>query len=433
MIKRIFTYLALIICVHSYSQEVLSLDAAIKTVLEKNYSVLIAKNETEIAKAQNNLGNAGMSPTVSLNGSLSLSNLNSYQEFNTGATQDREGAKSSGVNASLNASWMIFDGLKMFAIKKRLSQNEQLSNLQAKQNIESVIYNTIIAYNSVVKQLQLIKAAEQNLNIYEERKKIAELKYSIGSDSKIDLLLATTDVNTAKSNILQLNLQLLNAKTTLNNLMNKNVDNDFVTSDSIIINFNPELSELKRSVSNANSSLLISKQNEQILGQTIKEAQSANLPFLQLNAGYNFTRSQSQAGFVFLNRQNGVNASLTAGWIIFNGNKNNRLVKEKNISLLNQKFITEQLNMQVDALVYLNYKTFELNKEIIDLEKQNLSDSKELLTISIERYKLGKSAFLETIETQRKLEEAQVRYINAVFAAKVSETELLRANGNLVK
>jgi outer membrane protein TolC len=51
----------------------------------------------------------------------------------------------------------------------------------------------------------------------------------------------------------------------------------------------------------------------------------------------------------------------------------------------------------------------------------------------MERYKVGKANLLETIETQKILEDAQVRYIEALFAIKMSETDLLKANGSLIK
>lgn len=416
-----------------YAQSVLTIEEAIKTGLEKNYSILMVKNEQEIAKLQNNFGNAGMSPTVSINANLNLATINSYQEFISGVVQERNGAQSNNTGASVNVGWMIFDGLKMFAVKKRLGLNEQLTAIELKQQMENTVYEIVSAYYSVVKTNELIKAAKQNLSIYEERKKLAKLKYEIGSDSKVDVLLSQSNENKAKSAIVQLELQLLNAKTNLNVLLNKPVDTDFTTTDSIVVNYNPNIDELKKEVTKSNSSILISKQNELITQQSIKEARSANLPFVQLNGAYNFTRSQSQAGFVFLNRQAGLNAGLTAGWTLFNGTKNSNLVKEKNILYLNQKYITEQIQQQVDGLVYNSYKTYVLNKTIVDLEKQNLADSKEVLNVSIERYKVGKANLLETIETQKNLEDAQVRYIEALYAIKMSETDLLRANGSLVK
>ena len=435
MIKMLHKILVLLVGLSSglYAQSVLTIEEAIKTGLEKNYSVLMVKNEQEIAKLQNNFGNAGMSPTVSINANLNLANINSYQEFSTGVIQERNGAQSNNTGASVNVGWMIFDGLKMFAVKKRLGLNEQLTAIELKQQMENTVYEIVAAYYSVVKTNELIKAAKQNLSIYEERKKLAKLKYEIGSDSKVDVLLSQSNENKAKSAIVQLELQLLNAKTKLNVLLNKPVDTDFKTSDSIIVNYNPTIEDLKKEVSKSNSSILMSKQSELMMQQSIKEARSANLPFVQLNGAYNFTRSQSQAGFVFLNRQAGLSAGLTAGWTIFNGTKNSKLVKERNILYLNQKYMTEQTQLQVDGQVYNSYKTYELNKTIVELEKQNLIDSKEVLDVSIERYKVGKANLLETIETQKNLEDAQVRYIEALYAIKLAETDLLRVNGSLVK
>jgi outer membrane protein TolC len=60
-------------------------------------------------------------------------------------------------------------------------------------------------------------------------------------------------------------------------------------------------------------------------------------------------------------------------------------------------------------------------------------DSKEVLNVSLERYKIGKSNLLETIETQKNLEDAQSRYIEALYSIKIAEAELLRANGSLIK
>jgi outer membrane protein TolC len=108
-------------------------------------------------------------------------------------------------------------------------------------------------------------------------------------------------------------------------------------------------------------------------------------------------------------------------------------VKERQINLLNQKYITDQTKISVDAVVYINYQTYLTNKKILDLEGKNLADSREVLNVSLERYRIGKANLLETIETQKNLEDAQVRYFNALYNVKKAETELLRSNGALVK
>lgn len=433
MIKQLYIFAFAALALVTRSQEVLTIEDAIKLGLEKNYAVIISRNEKEIAKVQNNLGAAGMSPTVSLNANFNAASLNSYQEFSNGTVQDRAGAQSNNTGASLNFNWLVFDGLRMFAVKKRLNQTEQLSAIQLKQQMENTVYDIILAYYDIVRINRLIKASQQNLSIFEEREKIAKLKLDIGSDSKVDLLLTQSDLNKAKSDVLKLQQQALAAKVNLNNLLARPVDVDFKTNDTIVMNYEPAYDELKKSLIKNNLTILASLQNELITEQTIKEARANILPQLQVNASYNFVQSQSQAGFVFLNRQNGLNAGISAGWLLFNGGRNSKLIKERQIRLLNQKNFTEMYKLQVDALAYINYQNYLTNKKILQLETDNLKSSQEVLTVSLERYKVGKANLLETIETQRNFEDAQVRYINALYDSKRSETELLRANGSLVK
>lgn len=416
-----------------FSQEVLTIDEAIKLGLEKNLTVLVAKNEVEISQTRNNLGNAGMTPQLSLNGNYNFANINSYQEFGNGTIQDRKGAQNNNTGASLNMNWVVFDGMKMFAIKKRLQQTEQLSSIQLKQQIENVVYNIIVNYYDIVRISQLINAAKQNIEIYEERLKLTKVKLEIGSDSKIDFMLTQNDLNRSKADLLKLEQQLTVTKINLNVLMARQPETDFTVTESIPLNYNPTIDELKKVSSQNNSSVLIAKQNELIANQMIAEGKSTILPQIQLNGAYNFILNKSQAGFVLLNKQQGLNAGISASWLLYSGNKNNKLIKEREIELLNVRHLIDLNIQQTDALSFIGFKNLESNKKIVDLEKENLEAANELVKLSLERYKIGKATLLETKETQKILEDSQARYINALYEAKKSETDLLKVNGTLVK
>lgn len=420
-------------CSAPLAAQTLSLAEAIKTGLENNYAVKIASNDKTIAALQNTPGNAGMLPTVTLNGSVGYANANSYLEFATGAVQDRKGAVSDNAAVSLNASWIVFDGMKMFAVKQMLGYAEQRSDLELKQQMEATVYEIVVAYFDVARIQQLIKTAEQNLALYAERKKIAQARFDVGSEGKVDVLLLQTDENRARTDLLRLQQQLLAAKVTLNGLLARAADVEFTAGDSITTNYNPSYEQLKSTVYKTNTGLNIAAQSERITEQNIRQARGNLLPQVQLNGTYNFTASESQAGFVALNRQNGFNAGITASWALFNGMNNRNIVAQRKIELLSQQQATAQYKQTVDALVYVDYKNFTMNKTILDMEKENLKASEQLLQISMERYRTGKANLLETKETQQNLEQAQARYINALYEAKKSETQLLRQNGELLK
>jgi outer membrane protein len=333
----------------------------------------------------------------------------------------------------LHLDMKVYDGNKMFAIKKRLDQTENLSALQLRQQMENLIYEVMLAYYNIVRLDVMIRTEKQNLLIYQERKKIAKLKMEVGSDSKVDFLLSQSDENRAKSTIVQMELQMLDAKTKLNNLIGLSAETDYATEDTIKVNYSPTIEDLKKDLNTKNAMILIAKQQTQISEQYVKEARSNVLPYLNFGMDYRYLQNKSQAGFLATNNQNGLFAELTAGWLLFNGNKNRNLVREMNIQTLNQQLILKQTELEVNALVQLNYRRFLLSKQIADLELSNLIDSRELQSISMERYRVGKTNLLEIIEAQKNLEDAQYRFINALYSVKIAEAELLRANGELVK
>lgn len=434
MIKHFkLSILFIFIGFNSIAQDVISLEDAIKMAIEKNYDVLISKTGQEIAKTQNNLGNAGMSPQVNLNAALTGANLDSYQEFGNGTVQDRKGAQSLNANAAMQVSWTIFDGMKMFALKSRLNTNEKIAELQYKQQLEQTIQSVILAYYDIVRIQQLTEATLQNLDLLKERKKLINLRYQIGSDSKVDFLLVQTDENKAQSELLRLKQQLLTAKANLNSLLNKPSENDFNVMKVIPLMEKEEIEKWRNSMLSKNTSLLLAKQNEISAETFVKEARSEFLPQINLAASYNFLRNQTEAGFVLLNRQTGVNGGLTAGWTIFSGNKKSKLVQERKINALRMRYFTEKSTQLMQATAFVQFKQYELSEAILKLEEANLKSAEELLMISDERYKTGKTGVLETKETQKILEEAKVRLINARYELKKAEIELMLVAGELVK
>ena len=141
MIRAKFILLATLFTISSFAQE-MTLSEAIQIGLENNYSVKIIRNNAEIAENNNNLGNAGFMPRLSVNASQSYTTQNIEQQFITDpAPRVRDGAKSDAFASSASLSWTIFDGLRMFATKGKLQELEQNGVL----NVEKTIQTTIDA------------------------------------------------------------------------------------------------------------------------------------------------------------------------------------------------------------------------------------------------------------------------------------------------
>lgn len=430
-LKLISLLCLVVIC--SFGQETLTLDQAIALALKNNQGILIAKNETEIAKNNSGIGNAGMLPQVGLNAAGSTAINDTKQKFNNGTDVDKKGAGSSALSAGIVLSWTLFDGMKMFATHDKFNEISEMSQTNLKIEIENTVAAIINNYYALVKQKQLIKAAENDLLLYEERVKVAEKKFQIGAGPKSDLLQARVDKNELQSVYLGLKNGLGQMKISLNSTLARPVETEFNVTDSISITYKPSYDELKTSVLKQNNSLLFQQKNILVNEYALKEMNSLRYPKISLTSNYNFSQTENQVGFILLNQNLGLNAGLMASWTLFNGSNTSRQVKNTKIELMNSRLVLDQTRMVVESSVLIAYNNFKNSLEVLALEEDNFKLAKENVDIALERFRLGNSTSIELKVAQKSFEDAQTRLVNARYSAKTAETELMRLNGMLVK
>lgn len=414
------------------AQETLTLEQAIELALKNNYDILIARNEAEIADKNNTIGNAGMLPAINatLSDNYTLNNLN--QQFSNGAPEiARAGVNGNNVQAAVALNWVLFDGLRMFATKGRLSKLEEIGALQLKDQVQTTVAQVILAYYNVVGSKQQLIAIEEAIRIAEERAKIAEAKFTVGSASKVDYLQARVDANQQRSNQFSQRTTIQQRKAELNRLLVRPADTPFEVTDTILINLQPELTPAD--IEKKNFQLAIASKNIEVAQFAKKEAFSGFLPWLNGTVGYGFGRTQSDAGFSLYNQTYGLQAGFQLVVPLFNGLNTVRLNKIAGIQVQTANYSFENARLQTNVAYYNQLRNFENAKEILNLEEMNVQLADENAKIALERFRLAQSTSLELREAQLSLVDAQTRVVNARLNAKYAETELMRLQGELVK
>ena len=77
------------------------------------------------------------------------------------------------------------------------------------------------------------------------------------------------------------------------------------------------------------------------------------------------------------------------------------------------------------------YQTFQTNLQLVYLEQENLEVAKQNMDITLEKFRLGSVAPLEFREAQRNYIDANARFTNSQFEAKLAETALMQLSGSL--
>ena len=433
--KRFSLSLIIFFCFGSqaFSQELLTLEKAIEITLNNNFSINIARNESEIAGNNSTIGNAGFLPTIDASGSYIKSSNDTKQEYFDGRTIDRTGARSTNITAGVNLSWTIFDGLQMFGNLEALKELNKIGRANFKAEVENNIADVTETYYNLIREKQVLDVLKETITISEERVRIAESKKDVGTGSKFDLRQAQVDLNEDRSNLLKEELTYEQLKVFLNQLMGRNVGSDFNVSDTIMVNRNLNLDELKNLTLDRNTSLDIAQKNLNLSEINLGLARSEWFPTISMIGGYNYTNSESAAGFVKSNKNYSLSYGLSASFNLFNGLNTSRKIENAKIDLENNRLKFSQIKIDVEANLLNTFKKYLSSLQLVQLEEENLLVAQESVDIALEKLKLGNITPLEFRETQRKLIDAKSRLVAAQFDAKTTETELLKISGQLIQ
>ena len=415
------------------AQEKLSLQDAITIALKNNYSILIAKNDAAINNNDNTVGHAGMLPSVAVGGQVAHTENNLKQNYTDGRSVDKSkvGSTTTGAGAMLN--WTLFDGLKMFIAKGKFEEIAVRGEIIYKIEIENTIQQVIGSYFNVVQQQKLIEATNIIISIDSERVAIAQTRLDVGSGSRLDLLQAKVDMNEQLSIRMKQLATLQENKDNLNYLLSRKPGTDFTVSDSIVISYHPSPETLRNAVQQNNFEILSVQRDRKISFLELKEMKSLRSPVIGFSGGYNYSKTESEAGFLLLNQSNGFNYGISLSWNLFYGFNVSRQVKNAKLDYESSDFRIKDKQLQVSAALEKALRDFSNNVSILVLEEENILLAKENLDVAFERFRTGLSNSLELKNAQLSFQNAELRLVQSQYAAKVSETELMRLNGELVK
>lgn len=430
--KRIKTLLLLFsisICVQA--QEVLTIEQAISIALENNFDIQIIKNNSYVSKNNNSTGNAGMLPTLDLNGGYSESTTNLKQKFYTGSEVNRDASGSKNYSMDLALNWVVFDGMKMFFTKDKLSKMSAYSEKQLKIQMENTMEEIISVYYSIIRNNQLVSAMEQEFNFSKTRLTITDKKLQNGAGSKYESLQAKADYNRQISILLSAKSDAQTAKIKLNQLLARPLTTEFIPTDTVIINYHPDINELNSQISE-NLSIGLYELNQNISELSLKETKTLRSPKVSLNSHYFQNKVTSDAGFTLLNQNSGYTFGITATLPIFHGFNTNKQISNAKIDLINARLELQRIKSAVNENLLNAFREFITQKEILDLEEANILIAQELYSIAQERYKIGTISQPELQDVQRLFEEGMLRLVDARYTAKIKETSLKKVANQLI-
>jgi outer membrane protein len=246
-----------------------------------------------------------------------------------------------------------------------------------------------------------------------------------------DIFQAQLDLNTLIQQAEAQTLVINQSKTDLLNLIFVNPDSSVVISDTIIIDRNINIAEIK-SLSLKNPQLLASEQQIKINQFLEREVAALRSPTLRATTGFNINNTTSAAGFILQNQSYGPQIGLNLAIPIYNGSINKRLQRVAEVNTRIAQTQRDDLLLNLETGVVKTYQTYTSTLEQLKTSKANYDLSIKLLDLVMQKFELGQATIIDVRVAQQSFELESFRLANLAFTAKVAEIELKRL-GNLLQ
>ena len=420
----------------SHAQKLLTLEDAVSLALKNNYDIQISRNDSAVAALDYSYRNWLFAPRLNASVSNIWNNNHQNQEFSNGTKREGK-VTTDNLSGSVNLSWLLFDGGKMFVTRNQAQELIRLGELGIKDQVVNTVAQVINSYYIIVRQKQQLKAIEEQMSISQTRVDLSQRRLEIGVGNKPDVLQSKVDLNAqVASRYRQLTL-IEELKERLNQTMNAAVGTNYEVSDSIPFNNNLTLEQIQSNFEQTNTTLQLQKKNIDLAELTIKSRKADQFPLISFNSAYNYNRTNNDVtlntALPLYNRNQGYNYGFSATIPILNYRNTNRLIKQSKLDLSYQQLVYESQRSTLNLNVINFFKEYELQKKMLDLEEANILLAKENVNIQLELFRLGSSTIIQLRDAQFSLSDAYDRLIAARYNTKLAETELMRLKGELIR
>lgn len=433
-IKFYITCFLLFLGLFSNAQQILSKDEAVKLALENNYGIKIVTNSVEVANNNKGILNSGYLPSLTGNAGASIDVQDTEGQLANGETRVADGAETRRYNASINLNYTLFDGLGRLYNYKRLKEQYKLSELDARETIETTILQMFSIYYTIAQLSENTSALEQTLAISKGRLTRANYQFDYGQNTKLEVLNAEVDINNDSIALIGIRQELKNAKRDLNFILGNAYAENFQVDTELNFLHQLERESLLKTMKANNIFLLQAQTNINISQYDIKTGKAQFLPTVGLigSYGWNESNNNSPLAFTLQNTNSGVSGGLNLTWNLFDGGSAITQIKNNKIFLENQKLERERLIIDVERNFNNAWDDYQNKLEIYRLQEDNIKTAANNFLRTQEKFKLGQVNSIEFRQAQLNLLNAELSRNEAKYQAKVAELQILQISGEVL-
>jgi len=413
------------------SADVYSLEKCVETALKNNYGVIAAGNGYAAARGQVYTAWGQLLPSISFSTSASQSwSGYSFSEPGTGR-QLSGGVKTNIYSGSLNLE-QSYGGMGIFTyanIKKKYHDRGSSLNSYIAARL-SLILSVKENYYGLLKAKMLLDVSRDAVKRGEERLRVVQGRFDLGSASMSDVLKAKVQYGNDKLDLVARENACKLAAAGLAYIMGIDVNTELEVDEelpqrSVDLTFGSALSEaLAQNPDNRKARFEFYGAHDQKL-----MAYANFLPSLSLGLRHS-TNVDTLGNLTRFNKADAssyIYASLNFN--IFNGASDYAAMRAARKNVETYRHALKDTENKIALDVKQAYLEIEQSEEAKSLADESVAAAREDLNLVREKYNLGAATILEVLDAEVSLKQAQTSRVQAIFDHNLAVSKLEKTLG----
>lgn len=395
----------------------MSLDEAIERALVHNPQ--IAQSQAALSNASGTRRRAVGSflPNVSMGSGASVQSQSRFDPN----TQRVVAGSSDSYNASINASYQLFQGGRKFHELSRTGSALRQAQANLRDQRFAVLLQTRTLFMNALRQAELVDVARARVQRAEESLDMTRTQVQVGTGTRSDSLRTRLELANARQSLLQVENQLRAARFSLGRQVGVSGPVEPVLPDNLdpapLALEDAEIFMLAESVSPA---VLAAEAAAAVANAALGNAKSSYLPSLSLSSGYTWA-NQTPA-------LSGGNTSwsfrLSGNYQLFDGFQRSANVSQasesRRVARLSEEDARRAVRQGVDAAL----RTLETQEQAIEIAREAVGVAEEDLRFIRERYAVQMASALDVITSQVALDQAEADLVSVRYDYMLAKAEL---------
>ena len=433
--RVIISTLFIILIKTAFSQDTLSLKETFSIAMKDNLDIRISANYKEQANNKSKIGNAGLLPKVNLIGSSSYNKGKSSLEFATNDFNNLNdvSSESTNINGAIQVSYNIFNGLGSIYTYKKLNKQNELKSIELEIQIEQTLIQSAKNYYDIAFLQEQYAINMKLVEISTERYKRIKIQNEFGNASNLDVLSAEIDLNSDSINLINTSIELNNSKNILNQILNREIDTDFIVIQEVNINKNLNYLKLKAQIKDNNNNIRL-QQNKLVIAKTNKKINKSNfMPKINLSGQYGYGSMQSNTSIITDQISLGTTGYINLSWNLFDGFSKHSNLQNSKIDIESNKLKLEGVKNEINKELSFTFNQYTNNINLIEIEARNFVSAEKFFIRSREQYYQGQLSRNDFRLAQVELGLSKNRLNRSNYITKIAELNLYRLSGQVIQ